>query len=79
MRSAMRVLKAHVRSGRLLLDEPTDLPDGSEVQLGVIDLDELDDNERAKLDAALDEAEAEFEAGQVVSEEELWATLRALG
>jgi len=75
----MRVLKAHVRSGRLLLDEPTDLPDGSEVQLGVIDLDELDDNERAKLDAALDEAEAEFEAGQVVSEEELWATLRALG
>ena len=75
----MRVLKAHVRSGRLLLDEPTDLPDGSEVQLGVIDLDELDDNERAKLDAALDDAEAEFEAGQVVSEEELWATLRALG
>lgn len=75
----MRRLKAHVRGGRLLLDEPTDLPDGSEVQVEVVDLDELDDEERAKLDAALAEAEAEFEAGEVVSEEELWATLRALG
>jgi len=29
----MQPLKAHVRNGRLVLDEPTDLPEGKEVQL----------------------------------------------
>jgi hypothetical protein len=29
----MRSLKAHVRGGRLLLDEPSDLPDGAEVRI----------------------------------------------
>jgi hypothetical protein len=72
----MRVLKAHVRSGRLVLDEPTDLPEGSEVQV-VVDEDELDDAERAKLEEALGASEAEFDAGQGISEEEFWARLRA--
>ena len=65
--------------GRLLLDEPTNLPEGSEVQLEVVDLDELDADERARLDAAPSEVEAEFDGGQVVSEEDLRATLRTLG
>jgi predicted transcriptional regulator len=34
--------------------------------------------ERKALHAALDEAEADLEAGRVVSEEEVWATLRAI-
>jgi hypothetical protein len=72
----MRVLKAHVRSGRLVLDEPTDLPEGSEVQV-VVDEGELDDAERAKLEEALEASEAEFEAGQGLTEEEFWAKLRA--
>ena len=29
----MQPLKAHVKNGRLLLDEPTDLPEGEEVEL----------------------------------------------
>jgi hypothetical protein len=33
----MRVLKAHVRGGRLLLDEPTDLPEGSEPRVALIE------------------------------------------
>ena len=40
--------------------------------------DELDDAERAELEAAIEESEAELDAGQVVTEEELWAQLRAL-
>jgi hypothetical protein len=72
----MRVLKAHVRSGRLVLDEPTDLPEGSEVQV-VVDEGALDDAERAKLEEALEASEAEFEAGQGITEEEFWARLRA--
>ena len=72
----MRVLKAHVRSGRLVLDEPTDLPEGSEVQV-VVDEDDFDDAERAKLEEALEASEAEFDAGQGITEEEFWARLRA--
>ena len=33
----MRVLKAHVRGGRLLVDEPIDLPDGSELRVALIE------------------------------------------
>jgi hypothetical protein len=74
----MRVLKAHVRGGRLVLDEPTDLPEGSEVQVALVDDDGMDEAERAELEAALEESEAEIEAGRGVSEDELWARLRAL-
>lgn len=77
--SFMRAFKAHVENGRIVVDEPTDLPDGTE--LYVVPLregDELDDDERAALHAAIEEAEGELDAGQVVSEEELWARLRAI-
>ena len=38
----MPPLKAHVKNGRLVLDDPTtDLPEGSEVELVVVD-DEFD-------------------------------------
>jgi hypothetical protein len=35
----MQPLKAHGRKGRLVLDEPTDLPEGKEVEL--VPLDEV--------------------------------------
>jgi len=74
----MRAFKAHVKGGRLVLDEPTNLPEGAEVRLAPIDDDELDDAERGRLHAAIVAAEAELDAGQVASEDELWARLRAL-
>ena len=36
------LLKAKVRGGRLLLDEPTDLPEGTEVELTPVLDDDLD-------------------------------------
>jgi hypothetical protein len=57
----MQSLKAVVRTGRLLLDDPTDLPDGAEVELAIVhDLD--DDAELLnELDAsAVDEAAGNF-------------------
>lgn len=74
---AMRVLKAHVRGGQLVVDEPVDLPEGAEVRVVLVD-DELDDAERAELEAALEQSEAELDAGQGATEDELWARLRAL-
>ena len=78
MDSAMQALKAHVRGGRLVLDEPTNLPDGAEVHVALVDGDDLDDEERAALHAAIKASEAELDAGQVVTEDELWARLRLL-
>ncbi|MBK8691185.1 MAG: hypothetical protein IPN17_02465 [Deltaproteobacteria bacterium] len=41
-------IHGRVRGGRLLIDEPTDLPEGAEVQLAVVDLgDDLDREESA--------------------------------
>ncbi len=73
----MQPLKARVRNGRLVLDEPTDLPEGAEVQVAIID-DDLDDEDRAELHAAIKASEAELDDGQVVPEDELWARLRAI-
>jgi hypothetical protein len=76
MPMAMKALKAHVRGGRLVLDEPTDLPEGAEVRVALVDDDDLDDAERARLHAAITEAETELEAGKGAGEDELWSRLR---
>jgi hypothetical protein len=72
----MRVLKAHVRGGRLELDEPLDLPEGSEIRVALVE-DDLDEDERAALEASLEESEADIAAGRLISEEEFWARFRA--
>jgi hypothetical protein len=52
----MQPLKARVRGGRLVLDEPTDLPEGTEVELMLAnDVEgEMSDEERQALDAEID-------------------------
>ena len=42
----MQALKAVVKNGRLVLDEPTNLPEGTEVELLSID-DAVDPDDRA--------------------------------
>lgn len=75
-------LKAHVRNGRLVLDEPTDLPEGDVVYLTpvegsvVVAPDELDADERAALARELDLSIAEADAGHTVSAEVVLAELR---
>jgi hypothetical protein len=78
MGSAMRALKAHVRSGRIVVDEPTTLPEGTEVQLVPVDEHGMTAEERAALDVMLEESEAEFARGESVSLDELWTHLRSI-
>ena len=59
----MQIRKIQVRNGRLALDEATDLPDGAEVEILVID-DELTSEERAQLHASLDRALEDSDAGR---------------
>jgi hypothetical protein len=74
----MSVVRATVHEGRLVVNEPTALPEGAEVRLVVVDAgDELDEVERAKLDAAIDEAAARVERGESVEAGEVLRRLSA--
>lgn len=68
-------VRARVKNGRLTLDEPTDLPEGAEVELVAVD-DDLDDDDRARLHAALAASEEEFSAGKGIPAADVIADLR---
>ena len=73
----MRTIKARVRGGRLLVDEPTSLPEGAELDLvAADDGDQLDDAERAELHTALRAAWENTTRGETRPAEELIARLR---
>ena len=55
--------KVQMKNGRLVLDDPTDLPDIADVEVVVID-DELSAEERAELHASLDRALDDSDAGR---------------
>ena len=73
----MNPLKARVHNGRLVLDEPTGLPEGETVYLQPIEVDELDDEERARLHEALREGIEQMKAGMTIDAAEALAELRA--
>ena len=73
----MLKLKAHVHEGRLKLDEPYDAPEGTEVDLAVVDDgDELDEKDRARLHAAIARGHDEAQHGAVVAADEVLSKLR---
>ncbi len=70
-------MKATVRDGRLVLDEPTTLPEGTEVELLPLDPgDWLNDDDRAALHAALAQSDADVAAGRLVDAAEVLKGLR---
>ena len=70
--------KARVREGRLILDEPTDLPEGTEIELLPLDPgDWLDETDRAALHEALRQSDADIAAGRLVDAEEILRELRS--
>jgi hypothetical protein len=71
-------LKARVRAGRLVVDELTDLPEGTEIELLPLDPgDWLDETDRAALHDALRQSEGDVEAGRVVAAEDVLRELRS--
>ena len=71
-------LKATVRGGRLLLDEPIDLPEGAQVELLPVDEqgEDLDDADRAQLHAALIASENEVASSSLLDARDVIAGLR---
>jgi len=78
----MHSLKAHVKNGRLVLDEPTDRPEGAVIELVPLDDvlagggDYLDDEERQRLHASIERGLGEVEAGRTVEARALMDELR---
>ena len=70
-------IKARVHGGRLVVDEPTDLPEGTEVRLLPLDPgDWLDDEDRAALHEALAQSEADVKAGRLLDAADVLKGLR---
>lgn len=77
--SVMSAYRAHVRQGHLVLNEPTDLPEGAEVLLFPNpEEDDLAEEDRQLLQEALDESLREMEVGEFFTSEEVFRSLRAL-
>ena len=79
----MKPLRAHVRKGGLLLDEPTTRSDGEVVELVPLDEvlrsggDYLDEQERSALHEELEASVAEARAGELVDADQVLDDLRA--
>jgi hypothetical protein len=70
----MHVFKAHVRDGRIVLDEPADLPEGAELRVALVQSEE----ELSAEDwASIDEGIADMKAGRVVDRDTVHEGFRA--
>lgn len=71
-------LKARVKSGRLVVDEPTDLPEGTVVELLPLDPgDWLDEEDRAALHRALKDSDEDMKSGRLVDADAILRELRS--
>ncbi|OGQ81860.1 MAG: hypothetical protein A2289_03505 [Deltaproteobacteria bacterium RIFOXYA12_FULL_58_15] len=75
----MCTLKAVVHGGRVVVEEPVDYPDGTVVELAVVETgdEDLTEAQLARLDASLDASRKELEAGKGIPAEEVIRRLRA--
>ena len=74
----MAVLRGRIESGRIVVDEPINLPDGTEVEIAVAETDEMTPEERAALDASLERGMGQAARGEGISAEEMLRRLRAI-
>lgn len=67
----MTALEAHVKGGRIVVDEPVDLPDGAELRVYLYDAaaDAMSSEERAALERSI----AQADAGELIDADEVLA------
>ena len=70
----MQALKAHVRNGHVVVDEPAELPEGTEVKVKVTKIVDafagMASEERAELEEELEDGRRDFENGEHVDARE---------
>lgn len=71
-------LKARVKGGRLVVDEPTELPEGTEIELLPLDPgDWLDETDRVALHRALKDSAEDVKVGRLVDADVVLRQLRS--
>ena len=71
------MLKAHVMNGRIVVDEPFDLPEGAEVHVYLNDLAAgAVRDEHAALERALERSLAQADAGELIEADAVLAELQ---
>jgi UDP-N-acetyl-D-mannosaminuronate dehydrogenase len=74
----MHTVKAVVKNGRLVVDEPTTLPDGTEYELQLVDTgDDLDDEQRVALHRSIAIGLEQARRGEVQPADQVLRELRA--
>ena len=79
----MQAPKIRVENGRIQIDEPTDLPNGTELYLvpatpvAGTEVDDLDDEERSELHEAIREGFEDAKAGRTIAAEQWIIELRS--
>ena len=77
---SMKTLKARVQNGRIVVNEPTDLPDGTELELlpttEFDDVANMDPAEREALEESIRVSEEEIRRGETVDAAESLRKLR---
>jgi hypothetical protein len=71
-------LKAHVVNGRIVVDEPVDLPNGAELRVYLYDAsaDGMSPEERDRMEAALDRSLVQADAGELIDADEVLKELQ---
>lgn len=74
---AVTALKAHVKNGQIVVDEPVDLPEGAEVSVYLYDAasDDLPLQERVALGRAIERGLAQADAGDLIDADVVLAEL----
>ena len=79
--TSMQALKAQVRNGQFVIDERTDLPEGTEVELQLVKVADafadMAPEDREELEEAIEEGFRDFENGDHIGAREFLAQLRA--
>jgi hypothetical protein len=72
--ACVTALKAHVKNGRIVVDEPVDLPDGAEIDVYLYDVatNAMSVKERAALERSL----AQADAGDLIEADDVLAELQ---
>jgi hypothetical protein len=76
--ASVTALKAHVRNGRIVIDEPVDLPDGAEIDVYLYNdaANAMSHTERAAFEQALERGLAQADAGDLIEADDVLAELQ---
>lgn len=73
----MSTLKAIVKGGRAIIEDVGDYPDGTVLDVAIVENDEMSAEERERLNASIDQGIDECERGLAVPAETVLAEMRS--